>query len=126
MLWSSSQAAGMLAGMTYEELLAVCLRLPGAWRDTPWKEELVVKAGPKISAFPSGDAVSVKVEPASGEALRATYPDAVDVPPYLNKRLWVRVRLDGTVPDEELAELVQESYRLVVKGLTKAQRTALE
>lgn len=115
----------MLAGMTYEELLAVCLRLPGAWQDTPWEDDLVVKAGPKVFAFPSEDAVALKVDPDTGDALRASYPDAIDAPPYLNKRLWVRVRLDGTVPDEELTELVQESYRLVVKGLTKAQRAAL-
>jgi predicted DNA-binding protein (MmcQ/YjbR family) len=112
-------------GMTYEELLAVCLRQPGAWQDSPWEEDLVVKAGPKIFVFPREDAVTLKVQPEAGDALRATYPDAVDTPPYLNKRLWVRIRLDGTVPDAELTELVQESYRLVVNGLTKAQRAAL-
>jgi predicted DNA-binding protein (MmcQ/YjbR family) len=111
--------------MTYDELLACCLALPGAWEDSPWAGDTVVKAGPKIFAFPGEDAVSLKVDPEAGEALRAAYPTAVTHPPYLNKKLWVRVALDGTVPDDELRELLAESYRLVVQGLTRAQRDAL-
>jgi predicted DNA-binding protein (MmcQ/YjbR family) len=111
--------------MTYDELLACCLAMPGAWEDSPWEGDTVVKAGPKIFAFPGEDAVSLKVDPEAGEALRAAYPAAVTHAPYLNKKLWVRVALDGTVPDDELRELLAESYRLVVQGLTRAQRDAL-
>lgn len=111
--------------MTYDELLACCLAMPGAWEDSPWEGDTVVKAGPKIFVFPGETAVSLKVEPEAGEALRSTYPKAVTHAPYLNKKLWVRVSLDGTVPDDELRELLAESYRLVVQGLTKAQREAL-
>jgi predicted DNA-binding protein (MmcQ/YjbR family) len=34
----------------------------------------------------------------------------------------VRVALDGSVPDDELRELVEQSYVLVVRGLPSAQR----
>jgi predicted DNA-binding protein (MmcQ/YjbR family) len=111
--------------MTYDEVLAVALSLPGAWADTPWEDDVVVKAGPKVFLFPGADACSVKVEPSYGDELRAMYPQAVSSPPYLSKKHWVRVSLDGAIPDDELAELVQESYRLVVKGLTRAQQAAL-
>jgi predicted DNA-binding protein (MmcQ/YjbR family) len=111
--------------MTYDEVLAFCTGLPGAWQDTPWEDDVVVKAGPKIFVFPGQDAMTVKVDPEAGQALRATYPNAVADAPYLNKRLWVRVALDGDVPDDELRELLEESYRLVVKGLTRAQRESL-
>jgi predicted DNA-binding protein (MmcQ/YjbR family) len=111
--------------MTYDELLACCLGMPGAWEDSPWEGDTVVKAGPRIFAFPGEQAVSLKVDPEAGQALRAAYPTAVTSAPYLNKRLWVRVALDGTVPDDELRELVAESYRLVVQGLTRAQRESL-
>jgi predicted DNA-binding protein (MmcQ/YjbR family) len=111
--------------MTSDALLAFALSLPGAWRDTPWEDDVVVKVGPKIFLFPGRDALSLKVEPSVGEELRAAYPDAVGTAPYLSKKHWVRIALDGAVPDDELRELISESHRLVAKGLTKAQREAL-
>src|SRR3954471_5927445 len=111
--------------MTYDEVLAFCLALPGAWEDTPWEDDTVAKVGPKVFVFPGVDAVSLKVEPSVGEELHAAYPDSVGTPPYLNKKHWVRIALDGAVPDDELQELLRESYRLVSKGLTRAQRAEL-
>jgi len=111
--------------MTYDEVLACCRNLPGAWEDTPWEDDVVVKAGPKVFVFPGAEAVSLKVRPEVGDELRAAYPDAVGFAPYLNKKHWVRISLDGTVPDDELRELLEDSYRLVVQGLTRAQRAAL-
>ena len=113
--------------MTYDELLAHCLELPGSWPDEPWEDDVVVKVGKpgKIFAFPGpGDppSVSLKVTPDDRPELCAAYPDAVGDAPYLSKRHWVRVVLDGTVPDDELKELVETSYRLVVAGLPKSQR----
>jgi predicted DNA-binding protein (MmcQ/YjbR family) len=35
------------------------------------------------------------------------------------------VTLDGSVPDEELLELIDHSYDLVVARLTRAQRNGL-
>jgi predicted DNA-binding protein (MmcQ/YjbR family) len=111
--------------MTYDEVLAFSLSLPGAWQDTPWEDDVVVKVGPKIFVFPGGEALALKVEPSTGDELRAAYPDAVGTAPYLSKKHWVRIALDGTVPDDELRDLLTESHRLVAKGLTKAQREAL-
>jgi predicted DNA-binding protein (MmcQ/YjbR family) len=108
--------------MTYDEVLAFCDGLPGSWQDTPWEDDVVVKVGPKVFVFPGADAVSVKVEPAVGDELRAAYPSSVGTAPYLNKKHWVRVALDGDVSDDELRELLTESHRLVLNGLTRAQR----
>jgi GNAT superfamily N-acetyltransferase len=44
---------------------------------------------------------------------------------HLNKRHWNTVELDGSVPDEELLDLIDHSYDLVVTSLTKAQRDSL-
>jgi predicted DNA-binding protein (MmcQ/YjbR family) len=62
--------------------------------------------------------VSVKCEPAIGEALRAQY--ASITPGYhLNKRHWITITLNGEVPDERVRELVLDSYELVaVKAAT--------
>lgn len=114
--------------MTYEELLDLCLSLPGAWQDDPWGDHVVAKVGAppgKIFAFP-GDGevpqVSVKLAPEDVGELRSAYPDAVTGAPYLSKRHWVLVRLDGTVPDDEVAELVRTSHALVVAKLPRGQR----
>ena len=108
--------------MNTDELLAVALALPGAWPDTPFGDAVVAKVGRRIFAFPSPDAVSLKGRPADLDELRAVYPRAVTTAPYLAKRHWVRVTLDGTVPDDELEELLRASYALVVAGLPRAQR----
>jgi predicted DNA-binding protein (MmcQ/YjbR family) len=113
--------------MTYDDLLALCLDLPGAWPDEPWSDHTVPKVGTgpgKIFAFPGADppSVAVKLPPSDGVELRAAYPEAVGDAPYLSKKHWVRVLLDGTVPDDEVSELVQASYDLVVSALPRAQR----
>ncbi len=73
-------------------------------------------------AFPGGGAVALKAAPEDVVELRAAYPDAVGDAPYLSRRHWVRIVLDGTLPDDELGELVEQSYALVVRGLPRAQR----
>ena len=53
--------------------------------------------------------------------LRGRYP-AITPGYHLNKRHWNTVTLDGSVPDDEVLELVDHSYDLVLAGLTRAQR----
>ena len=111
--------------MTEDEVLAHCLELPGAWPDSPWGGGVVAKVGGppgKVFAFPGDGAVALKATPEDGAELRAAYPDCVGDAPYLSKRHWVRIVLDGTVPDDEVRELAQQSYALVVRGLPRAQR----
>jgi predicted DNA-binding protein (MmcQ/YjbR family) len=60
----------------------------------------------------------------SAADLRGRY--AAITPGYhLSKRHWNTVALDGSVPDEEVLELVDHSYDLVLAGLTRAQRDEL-
>ena len=104
--------------------------LPGAWEDFPWgPDECVLKVGPKAFAFlgisRAATSVVVKVEPEYGQALRGSHPELITLPPYLSKRHWISVRLDGGLPDVLVADLVRDSYDLVVAGLTRAQRAAL-
>ncbi|MGH3286408.1 MAG: MmcQ/YjbR family DNA-binding protein [Streptosporangiaceae bacterium] len=62
-------------------------------------------------------------KPGSAEDLRARY--AITPGYHLNKRHWNTVELDDSVPDEELLDLIDHSYDLVVASLTKAQRDSL-
>ena len=69
--------------------------------------------------------LSLKCDPAVAEALRAAYP-AVTPGYHLNKRHWNTVLLDGSVPDATVREWVEDSYDLVVDGLTRAERAAMD
>ncbi|KUP96491.1 hypothetical protein AC529_12110 [Thermobifida cellulosilytica TB100] len=42
-----------------------------------------------------------------------------------SKRHWNTVLLDGTVPDDELVEMLRHSYQQVVAGLRRADRERL-
>ena len=69
--------------------------------------------------------VSLKCEPYHALFLRERYP-AVRPGYHLNKQHWNTVDLDGGVPDEEVLLMIDESYRLVVKSLSKAALRQLQ
>jgi len=56
--------------------------------------------------------------------LRDRYPFAVTVSAYIGRYGWNAVRLDGTLPDDEVIELVDASYQAVVAALPKGKRPA--
>jgi predicted DNA-binding protein (MmcQ/YjbR family) len=100
-----------------DELRRECLRHRGAREDFPFGPRTsVFKVGTKMFALSALAAtplsVSVKCDPELGERLRASY-EAI-VPGYhLNKRHWLTITLDGTVPDELVVQLIEDSYDLV-------------
>lgn len=111
------------------DLRAAAAGLPHSRETFPFDETtLVFKVGGKMYALtdiladPPG--LSVKVAPERGEELRAEY-DAIQPGFHLNKRHWVTVTLDGTVPDALLRELLAGSHALVVRGMTRAERAEL-
>jgi len=68
--------------------------------------------------------VSLKCEPDLAEVLREAYPAVI--PGYhLNKRHWNTVIIDGSVADETICEMIEDSYDLVVGQLPAARRRAL-
>jgi predicted DNA-binding protein (MmcQ/YjbR family) len=110
--------------VTHEELVAYCMAKPGAVPDEPWEGDLVAKVGGKIFAFLGGDGLGVKCGRDADEAaeLRHRYPEHVTVMAYIGRHGWNSVRVDGTIPDEELRELVDDSYDAIVAKLPKRLR----
>src|SRR5918912_3405347 len=105
------------------------LSLPGAVEDHPFgPQPLVVKVGGKIFALVAADAtppnISLKCEPAHAQFLRDTFP-AVRPGYHLNKEHWNTVTLDGSITEEGIQAMIDESYRLVVMGLSRAARRQL-
>ena len=84
--------------------------------------DTVFKVGGKGFAF-TGDSeatrVTLKFDPGDAEALRLLYPGTVTVATYLTRGGWSSVRLDGAVPDTELAAWVRRSYEIVASSLTR-------
>lgn len=68
--------------------------------------------------------ISLKCEPELAVMLRDTY-EAVQPGYHLNKQHWNTVSIDGSIPDDEICEMIDNSYALVVKGLKKKDREAL-
>lgn len=115
--------------MTRDEVLALCADQHGAVEDYPFGDDIAVfKVEGKVFALVSlsGDpgTVSLKCDPDRALELRAMH-DAVRPGYHLNKRHWNTVDLDGTVDDDELREMIEHSYELVVNGLPKAKRLRL-
>jgi len=65
--------------------------------------------------------VSLKCEPSLADALRAEHP-AVRPGYHLNKRHWITVTLDDSLPDELVLGLLEDSYELVVDRLPSHER----
>ena len=108
---------------------ACCLGQPGAVETAPFGEGVsVFKVGGKIFAITALERapleVSLKCEPELAVDLRSTYP-AVRPGYHLNKRHWNTVTLDGSLPDQLVRDLVEDSYDLVVSALPKRTRARL-
>jgi predicted DNA-binding protein (MmcQ/YjbR family) len=68
--------------------------------------------------------VSLKCEPTLAEQLRQMHP-AVQPGYHLNKRHWNTVAVDGSLPDQMIKDLVEDSYDLVVSSLSRSRRRDL-
>ena len=68
--------------------------------------------------------VSLKCEPQLAEQLRAAHP-CITAGYHLNKRHWNTVLLDGTLSDQIVGDLIEDSYDLVVSRLSQARQRAL-
>ena len=115
--------------MTSDELRDTCLSFGGSEETFPFGfETSVFKVGGKIFALSqlSGDPlkVSLKCEPALAEELRKLHP-AIVAGYHLNKQHWNTVTLDGSLTDEMVRDMVEDSYDLIVSSLPKTRRRAL-
>lgn len=115
--------------MNHDELRAYCLAKPGTSADFPFDADtLVFRVSDKLFALTDIQSVPVSVnlkcDPDWAIVLRQHY-DAVKPGYHMNKKHWNTVVLDGTIPNDEIQEMIDHSYRLVVKGLTKSDREKL-
>lgn len=110
-------------------MLARCRGLPSAAEGFPFGATAAVfTVGGKMFAIVDiGDgpgSVSLKCDPGYAVALREQY-SAVTAGYHLNKRHWNTVTLDGSIADDYIADMIQDSYDLVAAKLTRSQRDDL-
>ena len=119
----------MFGVMDPAELRDQCLSCTGAVETFPFGPKTsVFKVGGKMFALSQLAAdslrVSLKCEPMIAVALRAAH--AAVIPGYhLNKHHWNTVIIDGSLPDEAVREMIEDSYDLVVSKMPRPRRRAL-
>ena len=115
--------------MSTADLLSYSLAKPGAWRDQPWDNDVVAKVGDKIFAF-FGSLHSARLESVGvkcGDREQADlwlerYPESARKMPYIGAHGWNTFRVDGSIPDDELLDLIDASYEIIVAKLPKGKR----
>ena len=118
-----------MATMQRDALRDLCLSFQGSEETFPFGfETSVFKVAGKMFALSRLDgeplSVSLKCEPMLAEQLRAAHP-CITAGYHLNKRHWNSVLLDGALPEQMVADMVEDSYDLVVSKLSRTRQRAL-
>jgi predicted DNA-binding protein (MmcQ/YjbR family) len=118
-----------MSRMDATELRRWCLAQAGAIEDFPFgPEHSVFKVSGKMFALSALDRtpleVSVKCEPELAIQLGDSY-GAIRPGYHLNKRHWNTITLDGSLSDQLVRELIEDSYDLVANALPKRTREQL-
>ena len=98
-----------------DRLRAICLALPEATERETWghatfrvREKIFAMAGDGSGRL----AMSCKARPGLQGALVGTAPDRFFVPAYVGPKGWIGIYLGDETDWDELADLVEESYRM--------------
>ena len=116
--------------MTFYEIRHYLLCKPEAEENFPFRLKVaVMKIRTKMCATLSEKdevvTMNLKRDPYVALILRDIFP-AIKAGYHMNKRHWNAVVFDGSIPRGEIERMVDNSYSLVVQGLRKAERRALE
>lgn len=116
--------------MNYTAVRKYLLNKPEVTEDFPFAPDVpVMKVAGKMFALLSQRneiaSINLKCDPDEALLLRDIFA-SVSPGYHMNKRHWNTIVLDGTIPRGEMERMIDNSYSLVVKGLKKAQRQALE
>lgn len=116
--------------MNIDEIQKEILSRRGAVLEFPFGPEVMVfKVMKKIFALVAWQEdplkISLKTHPERALQLREIY-QSVKPGYHLNKRHWITVTLDGSIPDENIRDWVFHSYEMVVRGLKRSEKAILE
>lgn len=101
----------------FASVQAFCLTQPYSYEDFPFGPDIYVyKTNGKIFALlyqkDGVNCLNLKAEPTEALMLRQLF--AAVIPGYhMNKKHWNTVLLDGSVPDNEIKRMIEQSWTLV-------------
>ncbi len=103
---------------------------PEAMEDYPFGPDVaVMKVRDKMFATlgqEQGEGrMNLKCDPDQALALRDIF-DAVLPGYHMNKKHWNTIKLDGSIPEGEIQRMIDHSFALVIKGLSKKVREGME
>ena len=115
--------------MTLEELEKLLISKNGSTKEFPFGDEaMVFKVMNKMFALVAWQEkplrITLKSLPQDAIGYREIY-ECVKEGYYMNKKHWNTIAIDGTMNDEILRDMINESYNLVVAKLTKKERALL-
>lgn len=115
--------------MEYDVLCAYLMQKPSARRDMPFGADvLVFKVLNKMFALLAWQdeplTIALKADPVDAIILRREFK-AVKPGYHLNKKHWNTVTLDGSIPDDEIQRMIDDSYELVVRGMTRVDQARI-
>ena len=116
--------------MKLETLRTMLLEMPGAIEDMPFgPAALVYKIlESKMFALVSWNEdplrINLKCDPTYALFLREQFA-AIRPGYHMNKQHWNTVDLDGSVSEDVLASMIEDSYKLVVQNMTRLDRQLL-
>jgi predicted DNA-binding protein (MmcQ/YjbR family) len=107
--------------MNIDQLRKLCLSFPGVTEQIQWGDDLLFKVGGKMFAVtplvPAKVWISLKTTPENFAEL--TERPGVIPAPYLARAKWISLESQEALPDAEIAQLVRESYELVLAKLPR-------
>ena len=115
--------------MNLEQLENFLLSKQGATKEFPFGDDVAVfKVKNKMFALYGFEQniirLNIKCDPNDAVAYREIYECVI--PGYhMNKKHWNTVILDGTMDDENLKIMIDDSYDLIVNKLTKKEKESL-
>ncbi|WP_370292178.1 MmcQ/YjbR family DNA-binding protein [Thalassolituus sp.] len=116
--------------MSPEHLKEYLLSLPESEASYPFGPTPVVyKVGEKMFAlatvYRDRQIVNLKCDPHQAQQLRDVFTDVI-AGYHMNKTHWNTVFIQGDVPDSEIECMIDHSYALVIRGMTRKARAGLE
>ncbi|WP_338646485.1 MmcQ/YjbR family DNA-binding protein [Flavobacterium sp. KS-LB2] len=119
--------------MNLETYYEYCLSKKGVTEHFPFDEDtLVFKVGGKMFALSSlsqwekgQPSVNLKCNPERAEELRAEYDD-IQPGFHMSKTHWNTIAVNESVSDALVKELIDHSYELVFKSLTKKLQNEIQ
>ena len=112
--------------MDIEEIRKYCLHFPHTTENVQWGDALCFKVQGKLFAAAGLDVVRLGFKCTPENFALLCERDGIIPAPYMARAQWVRLLRLNALPDDELRDLIAESYRLVWERLPKKRRAELE